>query len=75
MTPRTSTDAPTVACPTCGHDLRGVPADHGLYRCPECGSFTNLRGIVRERRRRRRAWLIVLTAGLLLAFLLLFIAR
>lgn len=27
-------------CPHCGYDLKGLPADNGEVRCPECGRHT-----------------------------------
>ena len=55
-----------VPCPSCGHDLRGVPATDGLYRCPECGGVVTLEQIVQARlNRARTGWRI--TVGVLVA--------
>lgn len=64
-------DQPQLACPACGHSLRGLepigPAQ--LLRCPECGLVTSIGRIAalfveRQRDRQRLPMTIVLAAGL-----------
>jgi hypothetical protein len=48
-----SDDQPELKCPTCGYDLRGSSVEGDLFRCPECGAFTNIKAIVDEHGRRQ----------------------
>jgi hypothetical protein len=48
-------DRRQVPCPSCGYDLRGVPAVGDFYRCPECGGLTTLAQMTETRQRRSGA--------------------
>jgi predicted RNA-binding Zn-ribbon protein involved in translation (DUF1610 family) len=48
-------DRPELRCVSCGYDLRGLPAAHTAFRCPECGTMNEILSIVAENQRRRQS--------------------
>ncbi len=62
---RSNTPPSPVPCPTCGYDLRRLPAPGGVLRCPECGtSGLRYRMMGRSRSSRLPAMAIAIAAGL-----------
>jgi len=64
----------TIPCPSCGYDLRGVPATGEFYRCPECGRLTNLASLARIRLNKRMVLRSVVIFGAILLLMLLVVA-
>ncbi|MGI9013067.1 MAG: hypothetical protein ACR2GY_02335 [Phycisphaerales bacterium] len=58
-------------CPHCSHDLRGLPVQDALIRCPECGAASTLKSLARARQLRERNWARWMIGGIIVAFILI----